>query len=139
MNAQPNRLNSYTQERIIAVPLRAAGAGLRLLLKTGLVPAAILGLRFVCALDSGKDRGIQVVVNVGRTRGGLPCALAPEIRGALEQCFCRFVIRSRHFPLGTLLDIWEWDSRRDILIRRRHRKGEACSIEGEQVQKNSNG
>jgi hypothetical protein len=121
MNAQPNRLNSYTDERIIAVPLRAAGAGLRLLLKTGLLPVEILGLRFVCTLDSGKDRGLRVVVNVDRTRGGVPRELAPEIRGALEQCFRRFVIRARRVPLGTWVDVWEWDSRRDILIRRRQR------------------
>jgi hypothetical protein len=121
MNAQPKRLRSYAQERIVTVPLQAAGAGLRLLLKTGLFPVEIVGLRFVCTLDSHKDPDIRVVVSIGRNRGGFPCELASELRYALERSFCRFLIRARQGPSGTSPETWEWDSRTDILIRRRQR------------------
>jgi hypothetical protein len=121
MNAQPKPRDSHSRERIIAVPPLAAGAGLRLLLKTGLLPAEIQSLRFACDLDGDKEPRVKVVVGVGRTRKSLPCELPSEVRGALEQCFRRFLIRSRRVPVGTSVDLWEWSSGRDVLIYRRQR------------------
>lgn len=124
MNSQHNTFCSHTPSRVVAVPLRTVGVGLRLLLKTPLLPAQILSLRFLCHVDGSANSQVRVVVSVDRTRAGFPCELRTEIRDALEQCFRRFVVRTQHIPLGTLVDVWEWDSRRDVLIRRRHR-GEA--------------
>src|SRR5271156_4830612 len=114
MDTQRKPLSETSCKRIVAVPLRAVGAGLRLLLKTGLLPPEIRGLRFACNLDRGKDPPVTVLVNVDRTRGSVACELPSELRGALEQCFCRFLIRSRRAPLAALGDVWEWDSCRDI-------------------------
>ena len=125
MNSQSNTFYSHPPGRIIAVPLRTVGVGLRLLFKTALLPSQILSLRFLCHLDGAAKSRVCVVVSVDRTRTGFPCGLTPEIRGALEQCFRRFVIRTQRVPVGTLVDVWEWDSRRDVLIRRRQRRDSA--------------
>jgi hypothetical protein len=124
MDVQPDTFRSHTGSRVIAVPLSAAGVGLRLLLKTHLVPVQILSLRFLCHFDGTANSHVRVVVSVDRTLAGFPCGLMPEIRDALEQCFRRFLIRTQRVPSGTWVDAWEWDSRKDVLIRRPQR-GEA--------------
>ena len=119
MNVRPDTFCSHTGSRVIAVPLSAVGVGLRLLLKTHLLPAQILSLRFLCHLDGTANSHVCVVVSVDRTLAGFPCRLMPEIRDALEQCFRRFLIRTQRVPSGTWTDVWEWDSRKHVLIRRR--------------------
>ena len=64
MQAEPQPLEGCSPEHDLVVPLHAAGAGLRLLLETGLVSVDIAALRFKCDLDHGNKGAVRVLLQV---------------------------------------------------------------------------
>jgi hypothetical protein len=123
MNAQPKSIRTYPHTKIVAVPLRAAGAGLQLLLKTGLLPEAIRSLRFVCDLDDAGQPRVKVIVAAECNTQPVTPDVPVELRGPLEESFSRFLTRSRLGPSAVkrTVDVWEWSAHLDLLTRRRHR------------------